>query len=158
MSTTWQAQDPESRKALPVTQQHAKELDTARDEAVPVLEKEAGRGEIPFAPVKLQPVKSPGIYEAEFGVKDGDLIFHFWPYGYGAAKRGGLAAPRFKGNFEKILKDVMERNFGEKRIKGEYVQEEGSWYVRAIGWGNSQFWYDLSVKACEQLHFALGGE
>jgi len=132
-------------------------LDAARDEVNPILQKDAAKGEVPFAPVKLQPVKSPGIYEGEFGIKDGDLLFHFWPYGYGLAKRGGLASPRFKGNFEKALKDAMEVSFGVTRVKGEYVPEEGSWFVCAKGWGKSQFWYDLSVKACEKLHYALGG-
>lgn len=135
----------------------AAEFDEAKLQVMPVITKEAGRGEVPVQQVHFQPVKSPGIYEAEFANKDGTVIFHFWPYGYHQAERDGKPTPRFKPDFEKKLRAVMVPAFGERALSFEQDKDMGSWFVSAAGWGERQFYRDLAIKACRDLHYALGG-
>jgi hypothetical protein len=153
---TWQEQETNSRKPIPVTAEKAADLDKAKEEGLPTVIKQAAKGELPVQPVQLQPVRSPGIYEGEFGVKDDDLIFHFWPYGYHDADRKGLATPRFKKDFESTLKAVAARELRNRAVV-EHDQDVGAYFVRGTGWGTSQFHHDIAVKFCQALHTALGG-
>jgi hypothetical protein len=152
----------EQSKDVPVphraSAEKERERDRARDENLPIVQSQAAKGKLPFNPVRLTPVKSPGIYEGEFGSKDGDVILHFWPYGYHQAERDRLAAPRFVGDFPEKLKAVMEREFGSGRVVVEHVPDLGSWCVTARGWAAQQFHMELAIKACERLHLALGGK
>lgn len=166
----WLEKDSSSQAVGAVSASRSKTLDKVRDESLPVVAKQVSRGELPLDPVRLQPVKSPGIYEGEFGQKDfleelgggktqlrKDIVFHFWPYGYGEALRANLAKPKLVDDFPHKLRAIMGREFGEARVEVSYDKDMGSWFVRAIGWGSNQFWFDNSVKACETLHKALGG-
>jgi hypothetical protein len=155
---SWIEKQVDTDKQSEVTGQRAIELDQAREESLPRLKKEADKGQAPFIPVRFQPVRSPGIYEAEFAPKDENVVFHFWPYGYRKAERAGLAAPRFKKDFEPILTKAMQDTFGEKRIQVEYVKAMGAFFVEAKGWGEHQFMRDLCIKACEAVHTRMGGE
>lgn len=154
---SWTSQDPETRVEIPVSKEQAFIYDEARREGKPIVEREAARGQMPLEPVKYQPVKSPGIYEAEFASRDGDLIFHFWPAGYHLAERTGLARPRFGPEFADALKKSMEEVFDANRLEIDPTPENGSWYVKARSWGKTQFWFELATKACEKVHYRLGG-
>lgn len=154
----WLEKNSETNSVGAADAARTKVLDETREENLPIIKKETDSGQKPFTPVQLQPVKSPGIYEGEFGVKGDDVIFHFWPSGYHAAERRGAAAPKFVAGFEVMLKKVMGDVFDAKRIKVEHDVDVGAWFVRAIGWADAQFHRDLCIKACEQLHAALGGE
>lgn len=154
----WVEQDVDSGKLTTADAARAKVLDKVREENLPVIEKQAEKGQLPFNAIKRQPVRSPGNYEAEFLRKDDDLVFHVWPYGYEKAKRAGIAVPRFAPKFESILKSVMEKSFGAHRIRMDYDKDMGAYFVKAYGWGEAQFWNDLAIKTCEELHKALGGE
>lgn len=134
-----------------------KELDKTKEESLPVVKRQVSKGELPIKPVKLQPVKSPDIYEGEFGIKDGDVIFHFWPYGYHEAERNRHAAPHFKPEFAQQLTSVMATEFGGHRIQVLEDADLGAFCVIAKGWAAQQFHYEMSVRACEKLHKALGG-
>lgn len=155
---SWIEKQVDTDKHSEVTGRRAVELDQVREENLPRLRKEADKGQAPFIPVRFQPVRSPGIYEAEFAAKDEDVVFHFWPYGYRKAERAGLAAPRFKKEFEATLTKVMQETFGEARTHVEYVKTMGAFFVQANGWGEHQFMRDLCIKACEVVHSRMGGE
>ena len=155
--STWRERDLETGVEGEASLPRAKELTEAREAALPAIQREAERGKKPFTALAFQPVKSPGLYEGEFGKKEMDVIFHFWPYGYHEADRKSLAAPRFPTNFEKHLTDTMGASFGPHRILVRNDLDMGAFYVRAYGWSEQQFWFDLSVKACQALHKALGG-
>ena len=155
---SWLEKNYETNEVAQPTAARALVLDEAREQGLPTIKKEADAGVKPFAQVQLQPVKSPGIYEAEFGVKDSDVIFHFWPSGYHVAERRGVAGPKFKPGFENALKKVMGEVFDAKRVTIDNDIDMGALFVRAKGWGEAQFHRDLCIKACEQLHAAMGGE
>jgi hypothetical protein len=155
---SWLEQDVKTGKQAHVAPPKARELDQVKAESLPVIEKEADRGQRPFETIKFQPVRSPGIYEAEFAAKEEDLIFHFWPYGYRKAKRAGTAAPWFNKKFEPTLTTSMKKVFGEQRVEIAHDKDMGSFFVKAIGWGEHQFARDLSIQVCEEVHKTLGGE
>lgn len=155
---SWLEKNNETHSVSQADAARAKVLDETRDENLPIVQKETDAGVKPFEQVQLQPVKSPGIYEAEFGVRKGDVIFHFWPSGYHVAERRGVAAPKFKPMFEAVLTKVMGEVFDSNRVTVENDIDMGALFVRAKGWGEAQFHRDLCIKACEQLHAAMGGE
>ena len=140
-----------------VDAERAKVLDLAREEKLPVIEKEAATGVKSLDPLKFQPVHSPGIYEAEFAMKGDDIIFHFWPWGYHKSDRNGEKTPRLSRNFPAVLSQVFTNLFGSGRFDIENDEDMGAHYVRCIGWGSNQFARDLAIKACKGLHSALGG-
>lgn len=136
---------------------HIEEFEKGKREVMPVLEREADRGQLPIVPVRLRPVKSPGIYEAEFGAKDEHLVLHFWPYGFHQAKRDGTAAPRFKSGFEEKLREAMEHVFNANRVSVQFDKPMGSFSVLALNWAEHQYASELAIQACERLHKAMGG-
>ena len=154
---SWLEKEIETNKISSTDADSTKVLNAERDAGLPTIVKESDSGQKPFTPVQLQPVKSPGIYEAEFGVKDSDVIFHFWPSGYHVAERRGVAAPKFLPGFEVALGKVMGDVFDPKRVVIEHDRDVGALFVRAIGWGEAQFHRNLCIQACEKLHAALGG-
>ena len=155
---SWLEKEVETNKVSRTDEARTKVLDAERDAGLPTMLKESDNGVKPLAQVQLQPVKSPGIYEAEFGVKNADVIFHFWPSGYHAAERRGVAAPKFKQGFEAALRKVMGEVFDPARVVVEHDIDVGALFVRAKQWGEAQFHRDLCIKACEKLHAEMGGE
>lgn len=106
-------------------------------------------------PVHFQPVKSPGNYEAEFAIKDGDVIFHFWPYGFHEAQVREQTPPRFKRGFHQFLVSAMASAFDSRRLEFEDDKDMGAIFVRAKGFADNQFYRQLAIQACEKLHAIL---
>lgn len=129
----------------------------AKRELGPQIEREVGLRQN-LEPIRFQPVRSPGIYEAEFGQKGDDVIFHFWPYGYHAADSAGRALPRFPKIFESVLERAMVSSYGEGRFEIINDKDMGAWFARAKGWGTSMFARETAVKVCEAVHKGLGGQ
>jgi hypothetical protein len=154
---SWLAKNA-SNMPLEMTAQKEQEYDKAKAEGLPVVEKEAEGGVKPFDSVKFQPVRSPGIFEAEFGVKGKDLIFHFWPDGYHKSDRNEHTTPAFKRDFLQHLTKVMGDVFNKERILIEEDRDMGAFFIKAHGWGESDSFRELSIKACEKFHSAMGGE
>ena len=161
---SWIEQEHASRQRLPVTQERALELDKTKEEEHPRLVQEAERGMKPVEPIKFQPVHSPGIFEAEFAmrqlVSDGgigrDVIFHFWPWGLHSADKTGAPRPGFKKGFREMLEQVFKKHYTQVEIRDD--RDMGSYFVRLRGAGGAQFWFQIAVKAVTDLHHALGGE
>ncbi len=139
------------------SQKAADDYDGLKKELAPVMEKEAVIRQ-DLEPIHFQPVRSPGIYEAEFGQKREDILFHFWPYGYHAADNDKKVLPRFPNGFPSVLLRVMTEIFKEGRVEMSYDADMGSWFVKAKGWGSSMFARELSIKACEGVHKGMGGQ
>lgn len=154
---SWEEMETKTGKPVAMTPTKEQALEAEKALSMPVVVKEASRGTRPFEPVHPQAVRSPGIYEGEFIVKDGDLIFHFWPHGFHEAQRRGIATPRFGPSFDTSLKSVMRSVFNDHRVEVSYDGDMGAWFARAKGWAENQFHFDLSVEACTKLHKALGG-
>jgi hypothetical protein len=154
---SWVERQSDTGMDITVTPEKARKFEEAKAAGLPVVEREAAKGQMPFDPVRFTPVRSPGIYEAEFAKKDGDLIFHFWPYGYHEADRQNRRTPKFGPTFEAQLRQVMCSHFSTRSIEFHHDQDMGAWYVKIQHWGEKQFFHDLAVKACEKLHYALGG-
>lgn len=157
-TSSWVEMDQATRQVISKDPSRSKEFEGEKANSLPVIEKESGKGAALFDPIKFQPVVGTGIYEAEFGVKNGDVIFHFWPHGYHAADAAGRATPSFKNGFKDALKSVAEKEFGKNRIELKDDRDVGALFLRAIGWAESQFHRQLSVKVCETLYKSLGGE
>ena len=154
---SWTEQEHKTRTSVPVSKDRASELDKEKASSLPTIQKESEEAK-PFDPMKFQPVKSPDIYEAEFANKNSDVIFHFWPWNYHLAEREGKTTPKFKSGFEAALRKSMAVVFQEHRLEFQRDDDVGAWFVRAKGWGENQFSRELSIKACEALHKALGGK
>lgn len=154
----WIEKEAETNKITTADAARTKVLEDEKQASLPFIVKESNEGVRPFSQIELQPVKSPGIYEGEFGVKGNDIIFHFWPSGYHAAERRGVASPKFPPEFEAKLKQAMDGEFEARRVVVEQDRDMGSYFVRAVGWAESQFHRDLCIKACEKLHSLLGGQ
>ena len=151
---TWTEQLSTDSSIATVSLERAKLFDMAKDSSLPVIQRE---GDKPFDVIKFQPVRSPGIYEAEFGVRGEDLIFHFWPYGYRLAESSGKAVPHFKKPFTTVLDVEMKKSFGTNRVELVEDKDMGSWFVKAKGWGVNQFYRELAIKVCENIHKNMGG-
>lgn len=150
---TWTERDLTTGEQMEVTAEKAAKLNAGKDKDLPRVQKEDLKS---FKQVKFQPVRSPNIYDAEFGVKDRDIVFHFWPYNYHEADRKGVASPAFPRDFGPNLIKTMDDIFrGRTEIHND--PDMGAFTVKALGWGENQFAFDLAVKACKQLHFAMGG-
>lgn len=162
----WTEQQAGSRKATEVSEAKAKLFEEVKKD-LPVVQKEADGGVRPFKPVQLQPVKGVHTFEGEFGIKDEDVIFHFWPWGYHDAERNGERPPMFahypdarlysEGAFKELLQKTVGAVF-MNRTEISFDADIGAWFVKAIGYANSQFHRQLSIDACESLHKAMGGE
>lgn len=148
-----------ARKHLGAVQDLAKaqELDKVRDELLPDLLHEADSGVKPIEPVRFQPVKSPGLYEAEFAMKDGALIFHVWPWGYHEAQRLEQREPTFKADFEQTLRAALATNFRPTQSEFSFDGDMGAWFVKVVGYAESQYWFEHAVQCLETLHAAMGG-
>lgn len=153
----WLEKDQTTDQIAEADAERAKLLNEVKKGSLPTIRKESELGAPPFKELELQPVKSPGIYEAEFGVKDANVIFHFWPWGYHAADVAGRATPKFSKDFLPKLTRIMGETFDPKRVEIKEDPDVGAIFVKALSWGESQFHRELSVKACEALHKALGG-
>jgi len=153
---SWVEQSHKERKKLTVTTEREALLDEVKAGSLPIIRQEANAGDRPIKPVHFQEVRSPGIFEGEFGVKDGDLIFHFWPWGLHQADRDGKPRPPFPTGFGPVLRAVLTHHFGLTEISEQ--RDLGSWYAKAAGVGRKQFWFDLAVKAVTDLHHQLGGK
>jgi len=154
----WVEQELKNRKKLEVSPKRAETLNEVKKQVHPIIVKEAAQGDKPFEPLKFQPVKSPGLFEAEFAKKDSDLIFHFWPWGLHEADRNGQPRPPFTPLFRSVLPAVMYKSFGARFVTIEEDRDMGSFFVKVTGFGAKQFWHDLGVKAVTELHHKLGGE
>jgi hypothetical protein len=152
--TTWVERDLTTGKQAEMVADKAARLDKDVAKDLPRVQREEAKE---ITPVRFQPVRSPGIYDAEFGVKDRDLIFHFWPFGYHEAERKEVAPPRFPSQFEASLRAALNKTFNVDRVEYNYDGDMGAWYARAHGWGENQFAFDLAVKACKTLHSMMGG-
>lgn len=151
---TWEELDNEKKTRNYVEK---KAYDEASAELKPVLEREEQQGAKPIEPLEFQPVRSPGIYEAEFAKKNDDLIFHFWPYGYHTAERAGIATPRFIPEFDTGLRKSFSDVFGAHRIEVNRDEDVGAISIKAFGWGGNDSYRKLAIEACEKTHLALGG-
>jgi hypothetical protein len=153
----WRERDIETGKEEVAGLDRTRELNKTREESLPAMLKEAEVGKKPFIPIHFQPVRSPGLYEAEFAKKGEDVIFHFWPYGYHEADRNNHAAPKFPAGFQMKLTECVGSVFGSHRVTVNHDIDMGAFFVCASGWASQQFWFDLAVKACQNLHTSLGG-
>ena len=153
----WTEKDVQTDRVEVADTARSKLLDMVRKEALPTIQREASNGAPEFNPLEFQPVRSPGIYDGEFGSKGDDLIFHFWPYGYNQAASAKQRTPNFKPGFQKMLKFVMGETFGDKRVEIQEDKDVGALFVKALNWGQHQFRRELAIKACEALHGRMGG-
>ena len=159
----WVEQKTETRENIEVSEAKAKLLNEVRKD-LPVVQKEADGGVRPFEALKLQPILGSQTFEAEFGIKGDDVIFHFWPWGYHETERkngdntdGPLAQrlPKFLPDFEKKLSVSMISVF--KRAEISKDEDIGAIFVRIPGGAEFQFHRDMCVKAASELHVSLGG-
>jgi hypothetical protein len=153
---SWTEQESKDRKKLEVSAERASLLDKVKKETLPTIKKEAATGDKPVEAIRFQEVKSPGNFEAEFGLQGTDVIFHFWPWGLHAAERDGRPRPPFVQGFGHSLSLIMKKHFGRADMSED--RDMGSWFVRIPGLGAKQFWFRLSVQAATELHEHLGGE
>lgn len=154
----WIEKEQDSRHITAADTERSALLDKVKKESLPTVKKEAENGAPQFQPLELQHLRSPGIYEGEFGPKNEDLIFHFFPHGYTQAAHEGKRPPNFKPGFKEKLQVVMGETFGHQRVEIKEDKDVCAFFVKAKNWGQHQFMKELAIKACEALHKAMGGE
>jgi hypothetical protein len=153
----WTERETESRKEKEVSPQKAAELDAARDKDLPVIQKEAAGAKL-FDQIKFQPVRAYGYFDAEFAVKDGNIIFHFWPHGFHEAQQVGKRIPDFPVAFESKLNQAMSHAFTRNRVEVREDRDMGAYFVKATGYGSSISPFEMAVGACQRLYRSLSGE
>jgi hypothetical protein len=154
----WVEQEMDSRNPMAVTPERERTLDWEKSNSLPLIAKEADSGEKQIVPIVFQPVQSPGNFEAEFGVKDGDLIFHFWPWHYHLDEKAGRMKRAFKKGFREALGTSMHASFEAPTITIAEDRDMGAWFVMVKGGGRHQFHRQRAITAVTALHKALGGE
>ncbi len=153
----WVEQKSQTRENVEVTEAKAKLLNEAKKE-LPVVQKEADGGVRPFQAIAFTPIQGVGKFEAEFGVKGDDVIFHFWPWGYHTKEREGSRLPSFEKVLDSVIKEEFPKAFGSAvTIETEFDGDVGAWFVKAKNAALNQFHSKLSVKAVSNLYVALGG-
>lgn len=155
---SWVEQETQERKQLQVTPEREKQLDEVKNEVHPAIVREAAQGDKPFEPIRFQPVKSPGLFEAEFAKKESDLVFHFWPWGLHAADRGDQPRPPFTKDFRPQLTCALHDVFDSNKVTIKEDRDMAAIFVKVEGYGMKQFWFDLAHKVVTNLHLRLGGE
>lgn len=155
----WTEREVATGKEVDVTAAKAQMLDEVKKASMPIVQKESEGGVRPFDTVKFQPVKGVGTFEAEFGIKGDDVIFHIWPYGYhDADRKEGQVLPKFIPAFEATLKTSFTGTvFTPARCDFSFDGDLGAWFVRAKGYSQNQFFRQLSIEALTYLHKNLGG-
>lgn len=134
-----------------VSEKVSESLDTLKKELSPVVEKEASSGAKAFETINFTPVLSPNNYEAEFAIKEDDLIFHIWPWKYHETEERGVQTPRFRKDFE----EKLNRSFGSvffSKWEYEFNEEMGSYFIRAPGSGSNMFAKENAIECLENLH------
>lgn len=154
----WTVFHTPSRTKLEADEEKTKQYEEAKKDSLPAIQKEAEEGVKPFEPIRFQPVHSVGFFEAEFGMRKKDIIFHFWPDGYHQAERDKRVLPRFPKGFGELLLKVMSDAFDPMRIEVYEDKDVGAWFVKALGFADSTFARELAIKAVTSVHKALGGE
>lgn len=153
----WVEKNQTTKQVQNADAQRADILSGERSASLPTIVKESEAGAPAFNPIKFQPVIGTGVFEAEFGTKDDDVIFHFWPHGYHVADAANRPTPGFLPSFPATLKSVMEEVFGKNRVDIRDDRDMGAFFVRANGWVKNQFYRQQAIKACEMLFKAMGG-
>lgn len=134
-----------------VSSKQSSDLDLVKESLAPFAEKEANAGVKGFDPIDFQEVLSPENYEAEFASKENDIIFHIWPWKLHEADKNGKVRPRFKKDFVQHLNFAFGRVFFN-RWSFEFDEDMGSYFVKATGFGTSQFARELALNAMEALY------
>jgi hypothetical protein len=147
----------ESGVASPPPPERELLLNQVKGESFPLVRKEASSGDKSVSPITFQDIRSVGHFEAEFAKRDGDIIFHFWPYGLHAADSAGKIRPSFVKGFKGELQKAMTDVFGGESLTIEDDRDMGAYFVKVANFGGKQFWFDLAVKAATLLHKSLGG-
>lgn len=155
---SWIEQELKDRKKLVVTEERSKTLDSIKAEVHPIIVNEAAQGTKPFEPLKFQPVRSPGHFEAEFAKKGSDVIFHFWPWGLHEAERNNQPRPPFDKSFRVHMHGALYEFYDSKLVVVEEDRDMGSFFAKVIGAGTKQFWFDMAIKCLTNLHYRTGGE
>jgi hypothetical protein len=159
---SWAELDHKTRDSLPMTGEREALLNEVRKEVRPLIVHEVDQGDKGIEPVEFKEVKSPGLFEAQFGKKYNDVVMHFWPWGFHLAEKRGEPRPAFRAGMRAALElaifDVYGRSDFVKLSEDEWDREMGAITVLLLGQGAKQFWYELAVKAMKTLHRALGGK
>ena len=111
-----------------------------RGEAGERLGKEKVIEGINKAVVAFTKVEDYTTFVAEFGVKDGDLIFHFYlTPELDEQPKDGPVAVYWMSRFPRVLDGTAQDFFktGPPRLQAKYTQEMQSWWLRAQGFGEN---------------------
>ena len=73
-------------------------------------------------------------------------------------KRMTIYSTAWCGYCHRLMKQLDREGVAYTTVDIEHDPDVGAWFVKAKGWGENQFSRELSIKACEQLHKALGGK
>lgn len=153
---SWKEIETKTGKTVSLNGDKLQKLEDEKRVSAPVLQKEAENNK-PFQPVHFQEIRGTGIFEAEFGVKGRDLIFHFWPDGYHHGERSGTTHPDFKKGFKANLQKALEDEFGKGRTSVESDPDMGAMFAKAFGVSDDLFLRKRAIQVCTELYKSLGG-
>lgn len=151
---TWIRRDNATGVISQAEAEKAQRYEEDKNAALPTIRKES-ESTMPFEPVRFQPVKSTE-YEAEFGVKGDDVLFHFWPPGYHQADAIGQRTPTFRKDFEDKLGFCLSKEVPRHQLKLD--EDVGAVFVICPGLALNLSHRQLCIRVCEKLHYELGGK
>lgn len=87
-------------------------------------------------------------YWTEYGNKDGDIIFHFFPTtGINYPSSVATGKP-----FEEVMSDAFLEVFKfEDKLQAVYTEELLSWAVKVVGYGDNSSAHELCTKVIEVI-------
>lgn len=116
------------RKMKPLFVQLSQDMD--KKVTVETLQKKGGE---PFKPLEFYRTER-ALYIGEAGIKDKDLVFHFFAY----PQTGFPGSLKTKKPFDDVMGDAFEKVFKHlDRVEAAYSDELKSWAVRVRGYADS---------------------
>lgn len=157
---SWTELNQATREQLPMTREREVLLNEVKHASRPALVKEVDQGKKEFEPIRFFEVRSP-YFEAEFGQRYNDIVFHFWPHGFKKAEEAGAPRPAFLKGMQNAIRTSLIDTFGDSSLvkvsQDQGDRELGAIYAKVERYGARQFWFELSKKAVTNLHKSLGG-
>lgn len=95
-------------------------------------------------------------YSVEVGIKDGDLIFHFFPWGESGDRSAFPVSDKSGLPFDDVIGDSFIKVFKfQEKLFAAYADELHSWAVKVDGYGKHHAATDLSAQVLDDIDARL---
>ena len=140
-------------------------VETPKDAADLILSEDKDFGNIDGAVVKFTRVDDFTTLSAEYALKEGDIVFHFFPPLEAFLHVQGTDSKRvpqdylreWSSRFERSVSPVAEEHFRATYpvLAAQFIPEMQSWWVRAGGFANRLNAEELATSFIAKMDAAL---